>query len=201
MSTVARRRRPAAEGHRQVPRPLFPDPVGLRHWPTSKNSALCTESPNMAAVLKPRGGTIVVIEAILVVNPVNNTQRHLNLKWPQPQPRQPLRRVYQAAVGVEAAEIKINTNQHLLRGQNPNIMVVIVALAPVRMRTAASEVIVVKDIIIKVAAAEVAAKTEVPVGVEDKISSSLSNAITAVARNSLQPRSSVPHRKKSAVVV
>ena len=200
MSTVAHRRRPAAEGHRQVPRPLFPDPVGLRHWPTSKNSALCTESPNMAAVLKPRGGTIVVIEAILVVNPVKNTQRHLNLKWPQPQPRQPLRRVYQAAVGVEAeAEIKINTNQHLPRGQNPNTMVVIVALAPVRMRKA-SEVIVVKDIIIKVAA-EVAAKTEVPVGVEDKISSSLSNAITAVARNSLQPRSSVPHRKKSAVVV
>ena len=200
MSTVAHRRRPAAEGHRQVPRPLFPDPVGLRHWPTSKNSALCTESPNMAAVLKPRGGTIVVIEAILVVNPVKNTQRHLNLKWPQPQPRQPLRRrVYQAAVGVEAAEIKIKTNQHLPRGQNPSTMAVIVALALVRMRTA-SEVIVVKDIIIKVAA-EVAAKTEVPVGVEDKISSSLSNAITAVARNSLQPRSSVPHRKKSAVVV
>ena len=95
-----------------------------------------------------------------------------------------------------------NTEPRRLRGQNPNIG--IAALAPAaQMKTAALTAA------IKAATAAAAAKTaEVPAAVEAKGSPAgskgslgSSNAITAVVRNSLRPRSSVPRRKKSAVVV
>ena len=94
-----------------------------------------------------------------------------------------------------------NTDPRRLRGQNPNIGTV--ALAPAaQMKTAALTAA------IKAATAAAAVKTaEVLAAVEakgspgSKGSLGSSNAITAVVRNSLRPRSSVPRRKKSAVVV
>lgn len=102
-----------------------------------------------------------------------------------------------------AAARNSNTDPRRLRGQNPNIG--IAALAPAaQMKTAAAAL----NAAIKAATAAAAAKTaEVPAGVEakgspgSKGSLGSSNAITAVVRNSLRPRSSVPRRKKSAVVV
>ena len=98
-----------------------------------------------------------------------------------------------------------NTEPRRLRGQNQNIG--IVALAPAaQMKTVAAAAL---NAAIKAATAAAAAKTaEVPAAVEAKGSPAgskgslgSSNAITAVVRNSLRPRSSVPRRKKSAVVV
>ena len=102
-----------------------------------------------------------------------------------------------------AAARNSNTETRRLRGQNPNIG--IAALAPAaQMKTAAA-----LNAAIKAATAAAAAKTaEVPAAVEAKGSPAgskgtlgSSNAITAVVRNLLRPRSSVPRRKKSAVVV
>jgi hypothetical protein len=94
-----------------------------------------------------------------------------------------------------------NTEPRRLRGQNQNIG--IVALAPAaQMKTVAAAAL---NAAIKAATAAAAAKTaEVLAVVEAKGSKGSlgsSNAITAVVRNSLRPRSSVPRRKKSAVVV
>lgn len=97
-----------------------------------------------------------------------------------------------------------NTEPRRLRGQNQNIG--IVALAPAaQMKTVAAAAL---NAAIKAATAAAAAKTaEVLAVVEakgspgSKGSLGSSNAITAVVRNSLRPRSSVPRRKKSAVVV
>ena len=103
-----------------------------------------------------------------------------------------------------AAARNSNTDPRRLRGQNPNIG--IAALAPAaQMKTAAAAL----NAAIKAATAAAAAKTaEVPAAVEAKGSPAgskgslgSSNAITAVVRNLLRPRSSVPRRKKSAVVV
>jgi len=100
-----------------------------------------------------------------------------------------------------AAARNSNTDPRRLRGQNPNIGTA--ALAPAaQMKTAELTAA------IKAATAAAAAKTaEVLAAVEakgspgSKGSLGSSNAITAVVRNSLRPRSSVPRRKKSAVVV
>ena len=105
-----------------------------------------------------------------------------------------------------AAARNSNTDPRHLLGQNPNIGTA--ALAPAaQMKRAALAALTAA---IKAATAAAAAKTETEVlaAVEakgsppgSKGSLGSSNAITAVVRNSLRPRSSVPRRKKSAVVV
>ena len=101
-----------------------------------------------------------------------------------------------------AAARNSNTDPRRLRGQNPNIGTA--ALAPAAQMKTAELTAAIKAATAAAAAAktaEVLAAAEAKGSPGSKGSLGSSNAITAVVRNSLRPRSSVPRRKKSAVVV